>query len=95
MQHVVNFPTAPTRQDIELGNNIDLNTTLLAALYNTTKDGTTLTLEDMAEHHHLRHNQSKAENPAFRFGNIDAAGTMCVLAFGLLPLFMLLGNSDD
>ncbi|KAL8847169.1 MAG: hypothetical protein Q9221_007770 [Calogaya cf. arnoldii] len=53
VQHIINCPAAPTRQDIEVGDN------------------------DMAEHHHLRHNQSKAENPRFRFGNQDAA---CALA---------------
>ena len=73
MQHIVNCPAAPTRDDIELGNNIDLNTTLLESLLGFSKDGATLTVEDMAEHHHLRHNQSKADNPKFRFGNLDAA----------------------
>ena len=72
MQHVTNCLAAPTRNDIELGDNVNLNVTLLESLLNFSKDNETLTMEDMAEHHHLRHNQSKAENPKYRFGNIDA-----------------------
>ncbi|MCJ1278189.1 hypothetical protein MMC21_006004 [Puttea exsequens] len=77
VQHLINCPAAPTRMDIEIGDNIDLNMTLLESLLSFSKEGVTLSLEDMAEHHHLRHNESKAENPRFRFGNIDAA---CALA---------------
>ncbi|MCJ1365644.1 hypothetical protein MMC16_004769 [Acarospora aff. strigata] len=33
-------------------------------------------MEDMAEHHHLRHNQSLADNAYFRFGNQDAASSL-------------------
>lgn len=50
--------------------------TLLDSLLSFSKDGETLTLEDLAEHHHLRHNQSLADNPRFRFGNQDAACAM-------------------
>ena len=46
--------------------------TLFNSLMSFSKDGITLTIEDLAEHHHLRHNQSKLENPKFRFGNRDA-----------------------
>ncbi|KAL8643902.1 MAG: hypothetical protein Q9226_008047 [Calogaya cf. arnoldii] len=77
VQHVINCPAAPTRQDIEIGDSVNLNTSLIQSLLGFTKDGTTLSLENMAQHHHLRHNQSKAENPRFRFGNQDAA---CALA---------------
>ncbi|KAE8354431.1 hypothetical protein BDV28DRAFT_147161 [Aspergillus coremiiformis] len=51
--------------------------TLFESLLSFSKDGETLSLEDMAEHHHLRHNQSKAENPGFIFGN---QGAICSLA---------------
>ena len=50
--------------------------TLFNSLLSFSKDNTTLTLEDLAEHHHLRHNQSKIENPKFRFGNLDAVCTL-------------------
>ncbi len=72
MQHAINCPAAPTRNDIELGDNIALNRTLYDSLISFSKDQATLTLEDMAEHQHLRHNQSAAENPAWRFGNLEA-----------------------
>ncbi|KAL9120963.1 MAG: hypothetical protein Q9187_002482 [Circinaria calcarea] len=71
-QHVVNGPAAPTRNDRELGENVNINMTLFNSLVSFSKDGVTLTPEDLAEHHHLRHNQSKRENPKFRFSNRDA-----------------------
>jgi len=73
---MTNCPAAPTRNDREIGDNVNLNTTLLESLLSFSSDGETLTLEDLAEHHHLRHNQSRAENPHFRFGNQDAACTL-------------------
>ncbi|OJJ96371.1 hypothetical protein ASPACDRAFT_34759 [Aspergillus aculeatus ATCC 16872] len=69
VQYVINCPAAPTRNDRAVGDNINLNMTLFESLLSFSKDGETLSLEDMAEHHHLRHNQSKAENPNFVFGN--------------------------
>lgn len=72
VQHIINGPAAPTRNDRELGDNVNINMTLFDSLVSFSKDGVTLTLEDCAEHHHLRHNQSKLENPKFRFGNRDA-----------------------
>lgn len=86
VQHITNCPAAPTRSDREIGDNVNLNMTLLESMLSMSKDGETLTFEDMAEHHHLRHNQSLAENPSFRFGNSDA---ICALAqyanmFGML-----------
>ncbi|KAI4149559.1 MAG: hypothetical protein L6R39_002472 [Caloplaca ligustica] len=77
VQHAINCPAAPTRLDRDIGNNIDLNTTLLDSLLSFSKDGQTLTLEDLAEHHHLRHNQSRAESKSWQFGNSD---TTCALA---------------
>ncbi|KAL8818069.1 MAG: hypothetical protein Q9223_003217 [Gallowayella weberi] len=77
VQHAINCPAAPTRLDREIGNNIDLNMTLLDSLLGFSKDGETLTLEDLAEHHHLRHNQSRAESKSWQFGNSDAT---CALA---------------
>ncbi|KAL9586054.1 MAG: hypothetical protein Q9212_001144 [Teloschistes hypoglaucus] len=77
VQHAINCPAAPTRLDRESGHNIDLNTTLLASLLSRSKDNETLTLEDMAEHHHLRHNQSRAGSKNWQFGNSDAT---CALA---------------
>ncbi|KAL8662218.1 MAG: hypothetical protein Q9202_004900 [Teloschistes flavicans] len=77
VQHAINCPAAPARLDREIGNNIDLNTTLLDSLLSFSKDGETLTLEDMAEHHHLRHNQSRAGSKSWQFGNSDAT---CALA---------------
>ncbi|KAL8694934.1 MAG: hypothetical protein Q9218_000505 [Villophora microphyllina] len=77
VQHAINCPAAPTRLDRNIGNNIDLNRTLLDSLLSFSKDGETLTLEDMAEHHHLRHNQSRAESKSWQFGNSDAT---CALA---------------
>lgn len=73
VQHMINCPVAPTRNDREIGDNVNLNETLLESLLSFSKDKKTLNMEDMAEHHHLRHNQSLAENPYFRFGNQDAA----------------------
>lgn len=83
MQHVSNCPTAPTRNDRELGDNVNLNITLLESLLSFSKDGETLTMEDMAEHHHLRHNQSLADNPQFRFGNRDASCSLYVFLGGM------------
>ncbi|KAK6609000.1 toxin biosynthesis [Botrytis cinerea] len=77
VHHRINCPASPTRNDRELGDNVNMNMTLLESLLGFSKDGETLTLEDLAEHHHLRHNQSLAENSHFRFGNLDAA---CALA---------------
>ncbi|KAI4257935.1 MAG: hypothetical protein LQ352_001441 [Teloschistes flavicans] len=77
VQHAINCPAAPARLDREIGNNIDLNTTLLDSLLSFSKDGETLTLEDMAEHHHLRHSQSRAGSKSWQFGNSDAT---CALA---------------
>ena len=69
-----------------MGDNIDINMTLWDSLVSFSKDGTTLTLEDLAEHHHLRHNQSKLENPKFRFSNRDAIVTLYVPFTPLFPL---------
>ncbi|THC96183.1 hypothetical protein EYZ11_004346 [Aspergillus tanneri] len=77
MQYVVNCPAAPTRNDRAVGDNININMTLFESLLSFSKDGLTLSLEDLAEHHHLRHNQSKAENPSFVFGN---QGAICTCA---------------
>ncbi|KAL8640185.1 MAG: hypothetical protein Q9228_002869 [Teloschistes exilis] len=77
VQHAINCPAAPTRLDRESGNNIDLNTTLLDSMLSFSEDGETLTLEDMAEYHHLRHNQSRAGSKSWQFGNSDAT---CALA---------------
>ncbi|KAI1271125.1 Chloroperoxidase [Xylaria sp. FL0933] len=76
VQYDINCPAAPTRNDREVGDN----------LMSASKDGVTLSLEDAAEHHHRRHNDSKAHNPGFRFGNQMA---ICSLAqygnmFGVL-----------
>ncbi|KAA8649467.1 uncharacterized protein ATNIH1004_002138 [Aspergillus tanneri] len=72
VQYVINCPAAPTRNDRAIGDNININMTLFESLLSFSKDGETLSLEDLAEHHHLRHNQSKAENPNFVFGNQGA-----------------------
>lgn len=56
VQHAINCPAAPTRLDRDIGKNINLNTTLLESLLGFSKDGESLTLEDLAEHHLLRHN---------------------------------------
>ena len=56
VQHSINCPATPTRLDKEIGNNIDLNMTLFNQLLSFSKDGETFSLEDLAEHHHLRHN---------------------------------------
>ena len=77
VQHVINCPAAPTRNDRDIGENVNMNMTLFTSLLSFSKDTTTLTLEDLAEHHHLRHNQSKISNPRFRYGNRDA---ICSLA---------------
>ncbi|KAI9039420.1 putative toxin biosynthesis peroxidase [Aspergillus affinis] len=77
VQYVVNCPAAPTRNDRAVGDNVNINMTLFESLLSFSKDGVTFTLEDLAEHHHLRHNQSKAENPNFVFGN---QGAICSLA---------------
>jgi hypothetical protein len=76
VQYVINCPAAQTRNDRTVGDNLNLNLTLFEPLLSFSKDGETLSLEDPAEHHHLRHNQSKAENPAFVFGN---QGAICSL----------------
>lgn len=70
---MINCPAAPTRSDRGVGENVNLNKTLFESLLSFSKDQTTLTMEDAAEHHHLRHNQSRSDNPHFRFGNLDAA----------------------
>ncbi|KAJ5521734.1 hypothetical protein N7527_005849 [Penicillium freii] len=77
VQYVINCPAAPTRNDRAVGDNININMTLFESLLSFSKDGETLSLEDMAEHHHQRHNQSKIENPGFVFGN---QGAICSLA---------------
>ncbi|MCJ1288727.1 hypothetical protein MMC34_000256 [Xylographa carneopallida] len=77
VQNNINCPAAPTRNDRDIGENVNINTTLLESLLNSSKDGATLSLEDLAEHHHLRHNQSVLENPNFRFGSHHA---ICSLA---------------
>lgn len=86
VQYDINCPAAPTRNDRELGDNVNINMTLFEQLMSVSKDGVTLSLEDAAEHHHRRHNDSKANNPEFRFGNQMA---ICSLAqygnmFGVL-----------
>lgn len=73
----MNCPVAPTCNDRDVGENVNMNMTLFDSFLSFFKDGATLTLHDLAEHHHLRHNQSKLENPKFRFGNRDA---ICSLA---------------
>ncbi|KAL8795219.1 MAG: hypothetical protein Q9195_002230 [Heterodermia aff. obscurata] len=77
VQHSINCPAAPTRLDKDIGNNVDINMTLFKQLLSFSKDGQTFSLEDLAEHHHLRHNQSRAESPRWQFGNADAT---CALA---------------
>ncbi|KAM0168783.1 hypothetical protein ACHAPF_010660 [Botrytis cinerea] len=81
VHHRINCPASPTRNDRELGDNVNMNMTLLESLLGFSKDGETLTLEDLAEHHHLRHNQSLAENSHFRFGNLDAACALYVFHY--------------
>ena len=78
VQYAVNCPAAPTRNDRQTGrDNIGLNRTLYESLMGFSGDGgVTLSLEDLAKHHHLRHNQSKAETPGFVFGN---QGAICSL----------------
>ncbi|MCJ1388167.1 hypothetical protein MMC18_001012 [Xylographa bjoerkii] len=77
VQNNINCPGAPTRNDRDIGENVNINMTLLQSLLSFSKDGETLSLEDLAEHHHLRHNQSALENPHFRFGSRNA---ICSLA---------------
>lgn len=72
MQRAISCLAAPTRSDSGIGKNIDLNTTLMESLPGFSKDGETLTLEDLAEHHHLRHNQSRSGSPSWQIGNTDA-----------------------
>lgn len=86
MQYDINCPAAPTRNDRDIGDNVNLNVTLLEQLLSASKDGVTLTVEDAAEHHHRRHNDSRANNPNFQFGHQMA---LCSLAqygnlFGML-----------
>ncbi|KAI2602752.1 Chloroperoxidase [Hypoxylon sp. NC1633] len=86
VQYDINCPAAPTRNDRTLGDNVNMNMTLFEQLLSVSKDGVTLSFEDAAEHHHRRHNDSKANNPDFRFGNQMA---ICSLAqygnmFGVL-----------
>ena len=76
VQYAVNCPAAPTRNDRAVGENVNINMTLYNSLISFSSDGVTLSLEDMAKHHHLRHNQSLAENPGFIFGN---QGALCSL----------------
>lgn len=76
VQYAVNCPAAPTRNDRAVGDNININMTLYSSLMSFSSDGITLSLEDMAKHHHLRHNLSLAENPTFVFGN---QGALCSL----------------
>ncbi|CAI6332246.1 unnamed protein product [Periconia digitata] len=77
VQFAVNCPAAPTRNDRQVGENVNINMTLYETLVSYSSDGETLSLEDMAEFHHLRHNMSKAENPFFVFGN---QGAICSFA---------------
>ena len=72
VQNVIDCPAPPTRLDKDIGSNIDLNITLFNQLLSFSKDGETFSLEDLAEHHHLRHNQSRAESPRWQFGNAVA-----------------------
>ncbi|KAI9690935.1 MAG: hypothetical protein M1822_008555 [Bathelium mastoideum] len=86
MQYETNCPAAPTRNDREIGDNVNMNMTLFEQLISASTDGVTISLEDAAEHHHRRHNDSKANNPNFRFGN---QGAICSFAqygnmFGVL-----------
>ncbi|CAF9939478.1 hypothetical protein IMSHALPRED_001366 [Imshaugia aleurites] len=76
-QHSINCPAAPTRLEKNIGNNIDIDMTLFNQLLSFSKNGETFSLEDLAEHHHLRHNQSRAEGPHWQFGNSNAT---CALA---------------
>ena len=54
--------------------------TLLNQFLSFSKDGETFSLEDLAEHHHLRHNQSRAESPHWQFGNPDATCALLELS---------------
>lgn len=72
VQHAINCPAAPTRLDYGIGDNLNINMTLFHQLLSFSKDGETFSLEDLAEAHHLRHNQSRGESPRWQFGNQDA-----------------------
>ncbi|KAJ8127451.1 heme-thiolate peroxidase [Lasiodiplodia mahajangana] len=86
VQYDINCPAAPTRSDRALGDNVAINMTLFDQLISASKDGITLSIEDAAEHHHRRHNDSKANNPEFRFGNQMAICSLHQYAnmFGML-----------
>ncbi|CAF9910692.1 MAG: hypothetical protein HETSPECPRED_010149 [Heterodermia speciosa] len=79
VQHSINCAAAPTRLDKDIGNNVDINMTLFKQLLSFSKDGQTFSLEDLAEHHHLRHDQSRAESPRWQFGNSDATAQYTIL----------------
>lgn len=64
--------------------------TLFNQLLSFSKDSETFSVEDLAEHHHLRHNQSRAESPHWQFGNTDA--TCALLGFPSLIVLIDLGN---
>lgn len=86
VQYETNCPAAPTRNDREVGDNVNMNLTLFEQFISASADGVVISLEEAAEHHHRRHNDSKANNPNFRFGN---QGAICSLAqygnmFGVL-----------
>ena len=76
VQYAVNCPAAPTRNDREVGENVNINMTLFDALMSYTKDNETLSLEDLAEHHFMRIAQSRQDNPSFIYGN---QGAICSL----------------
>ena len=73
---MINCPAAPTRNDRQIGENVNMNQTLYDALMSYTKDNETLSLEDLAEHHWLRISQSRADNPSWVYGN---QGAICSL----------------
>lgn len=78
VQNIINSPAAPTRNDRATGENVNINMTLYNSLISFSSDGVTLSLEDMAKHHHLRHNQSVADNPTFVFGSLGALVSLWV-----------------
>ncbi|RYP54498.1 hypothetical protein DL768_000700 [Monosporascus sp. mg162] len=86
VQYDTSCPAAPTRNDRGLGDNVNMNMTFFEQLISASKDGVTLLFEDAAEHHHRRHNDSKANNPNFRFGNQTAICSLAQYAnmFGVL-----------
>ena len=88
VQHSIHCPTAPTRLDKDIGNNVDINMNLFKQLLSFSKDGQAFSLEDLAEHHHLRHDQSRAESPRWQFGNSDAT---CALLDA--PVLLVLSHS--